>query len=57
MTITLAHAALKVARWMLANREQVPAEIRDAAALLAEAGVRRLQTGMLVSEIDQLRAA
>lgn len=57
MTITLAHAALKVARWMLANREQVPAEIREAAAQLAEAGIRRLQTGMSTSELDQLRAA
>lgn len=55
MTITIANAITRVAYWAIANRDQVPADVREAVATLAEAAVKKLLAGPRADEIAMLR--
>lgn len=55
MTITVANAINRVAYWAIKNRDQLPADIREAIATLAEAAVKKLMAGPRSDEIALLR--
>ena len=55
MTITVANAINRVAYWAIKNRDQLPADIREAVATLAEAAVKKLMAGPRSDEIALLR--
>lgn len=56
MTITVANAINRVAYWAIKNRDQLPADIREAVATLAEAAVKKLMAGPRSDEIALLRS-
>ncbi|WP_175278745.1 hypothetical protein [Prescottella equi] len=55
MTITVANAINRVAYWAIKNRDQLPSDIREAVATLAEAAVKKLMAGPRSDEIALLR--
>lgn len=55
MTITIANAITRVAYWAIRNRDQLPADVREAIATLAEAAVKKLLAGPRSDEIALLR--
>lgn len=55
MTIIVANAINRVAYWAIKNRDQLPVDIRDAVATLAEAAVKKLMAGPRSDEIALLR--
>lgn len=57
MTITLANAITRVAYWAIANRDQLPVDVREAVATLAEAAVKKLLAGPRSDEIALLRGS
>lgn len=55
MTIAAANAAIRLARWAIDNRDQIPADVRAAIAVLAEAATKKLMAGPTRDEIALLR--
>lgn len=55
MTITIANAITRVAYWAIRNRDQLPDDVREAIATLAEAAVKKLLAGPRSDEIALLR--
>ncbi len=55
MTIKLATAINRVAYWAIANRDKLPADVREAVATLAEAAVKKMLAGPRGDEIAALR--
>lgn len=55
MTITVANAICRIARWAIDNRHLLPADVRAAVATITEAAVKKLQAGPTESEIALLR--
>lgn len=55
MTITIANAITRVAYWAIRNRDQLPADVREAIATLADAAVKKLLAGPRSDEIALLR--